>query len=86
MATSKLPGALHLFYTVLIFVNNFCYGVSLNMIGAAMVDLSFIFDVSLNRIAYVNICILLGYLVGSFGKPLQFLFIFLSKHLVYNYK
>jgi len=38
-----------------------------NIIGATLVDLRFIYGVSLDTIAYIPIAVSIGYLVGSLG-------------------
>ncbi|KAH9395222.1 hypothetical protein TYRP_020981 [Tyrophagus putrescentiae] len=60
-----LANKLNFWYTFFIFVNHFAYGVTVNILGATLVDLRFIYGVSLDRISYVPIAVSIGYLLGS---------------------
>lgn len=57
-------------YTILIFINHFAYGITLNMIGATLVDMRYIYNVSLNDISYMPVAAGTGYLIGSLANYL----------------
>ena len=48
---------LNLLYTILLSLNHFAYGITINIIGATLVDLRFIFGVSLDKISYIPVAI-----------------------------
>ncbi|KAH9392164.1 hypothetical protein TYRP_005232, partial [Tyrophagus putrescentiae] len=58
----------NLIYTVLLYLNNFAYGISGNMIGAVLVDLAFIYHTDIDTMSYIQAAAGAGYLVGSFGS------------------
>ncbi|KAH9405926.1 hypothetical protein TYRP_014223 [Tyrophagus putrescentiae] len=59
-----------LFYTTLIFFNNFAFGICINLFFATMVDLSFIYGTSINTFSQVNIAFCVGYCIGSLANLL----------------
>lgn len=58
------------FYTFLIYFNNFAYGITANIIGGVMVDLTFIYSTTISQISFIQIAFGVGYLIGSMANGL----------------
>lgn len=61
----KRLNKIYLFYTLIIFFNHFAFGVSVNIVGATLVDIAFIYDVALNTVSTMVVANNIGYTAGA---------------------
>ncbi|KAI2800220.1 major facilitator super [Blomia tropicalis] len=55
----------NLIYSIILLFNNFVHGYNATIIGTTLVDLSFVYNVTLNTISYISMIIYFGFLIGS---------------------